>query len=154
MMSKKCKYAIKALIELGKNYQHGTMQTAEIAKNQNIPKKFLEQILIELKKGGYVNSKQGAGGGYYMLKDPAKISLLEIYRTFEGAIALQPCVSEKYYELCHDCEEPHVCGMRVAFAQIRDQTYELLSTQSIRTLLDNEKKQRKKLLSASDKLIR
>lgn len=149
MMSKKCKYAFKALIELGKNYQQGTLQTAEIAKAQNIPKKFLEQILIELKKGGYVNSKQGARGGYYMMKNPAQISLSDIYRMFEGAIAMVPCVSDKFYEICDDCEDPNVCGMRVAFAQIRDQTYGLLSNQSIQTLLDNEKKQRKKKAAAA-----
>lgn len=143
-MSMKCKYAFKALIEMGKHYQEGTLQTLEIANAQNIPKKFLEQILIELKKGGFANSKQGAGGGYYLMKDPAKISLAEIYRTFEGAIAMLPCVSEKFYETCDDCDDEKTCGLKVAFAQIRDQTYELLSNQTVQTLLDNEKKLKRK----------
>ena len=144
MMSMKCKYAFKALIEMGKNYQEGTLQTIEIANAQNIPKKFLEQILIELKKGGFANSKQGAGGGYYLMKDPAKISLAEIYRMFEGAIALLPCVSEKFYETCDDCDDEKTCGLKVTFAKIRDQTYELLSSQTVQTLLDSEKKLKRK----------
>lgn len=143
-MSMKCKYAFKALIEMGKNYKEGTLQTVEIANAQNIPKKFLEQILIELKKGGFANSKQGAGGGYYLMKDPAKISLAEIYRMFEGAIAMLPCVSEKFYETCDDCDDEKTCGLKVTFAKIRDQTYELLSNQTVQTLLDNEAKLKRK----------
>lgn len=140
MMSKKCKYAFKALIELGKNYQKGQLQTSEIAKAQNIPKKFLEHILIELKKGGYANSKQGAGGGYYLRKPPSEITLSEIYRMFEGAIAMLPCVSEKFYERCEDCDDEKTCGLKIAFAEIRDQTYQVLSRQTVETLLSNEKR--------------
>jgi len=151
----KCKYAYKALTELAKNYKKGTLQTVQIAEAQNIPKKFLEQILIELKKGGYANSKQGAGGGYYIMKDPAKITLAEIYRMFEGAIAMLPCVSEKFYEKCDDCDDEATCGLKVAFAEIRDQTYELLSNQTVQTLLDNEKKlRRKKKFYSSGRIYR
>ena len=144
MMSKKTKYAFKALIELGKNYQKETIQTLEIAEAQNIPKKFLEHILIELKRAGFANSKQGAGGGYYLMKNPSEISLSDIYRMFEGAIAMLPCVSDKFYEKCDDCDDEAVCGLKLTFAEIRDQTYELLSNQTIQTLLDNEKKLKRK----------
>ena len=90
MMSKKCKYAFKALTHLAKSYPDTHCQTAEIARVENIPRKFLELILLDLKKGGFVNSKQGAGGGYYLVKAPETILLGEIYRLFDGAIALLP----------------------------------------------------------------
>lgn len=137
-MSKKAKYAFKTLIFLGKNYQQGTIQTLEIANAANIPKKFLEHILLDLKKGGFVNSKQGAGGGYYLRKEPSDIRLSEIYRRFEGAIAMLPCVSEKFYETCADCNDEKTCALKITFSEIRDQTYQLLSNQTIQTLLDRE----------------
>ncbi len=144
MMSKKCKYAFKALLVLARNFEQGTLQTAEIAIQGRVPKKFLEQILLELKKGGYVNSKQGAGGGYYLMKKPEKINLAEIYRMFEGAIAMLPCVSEKFYESCEDCEDERTCAMKYAFLDIREKTYHILSNSSIKSLLDKEKKLKKK----------
>ena len=110
MMSKKCKYAFKALTHLAKSYPDTHCQTAEIARVENIPRKFLELILLDLKKGGFVNSKQGAGGGYYLVKAPETILLGEIYRLFDGAIALLPCVSLKFYEKCRELKLPVVKG--------------------------------------------
>jgi Rrf2 family protein len=104
MMSKKCKYALKALIRLGKEYGSGNLSlTDDIARSEHIPKKFLEQILLNLKHAGYVRSKQGSKGGYRLVQDPNHITLAEIYRLFDGAIALVPCVSQKFYEACDDC---------------------------------------------------
>src|SRR5262245_64866853 len=105
MMSKKCKYALKALVCLGKEYGRGNRQTDDIARTANVPKKFLELILLDLKRGGYVQSRRGAGGGYHLVRDPARINLAEIYRLFDGAIALQPCVSQKFYGRCDDCPD-------------------------------------------------
>ena len=70
MMSKKCKYALKALVQLGKEYGKGNLLTEDIASSANVPKKFLELILLDLKRGGYVQSKQGAGGGYHLVQEP------------------------------------------------------------------------------------
>jgi Rrf2 family protein len=103
MMSKKCKYALKALIRLGKEYGGGNLLTDDIAISEHIPKKFLEQILLDLKHAGYVRSKQGSKGGYRLVQEPSQITLAEIHRLFDGAIALVPCVSQKLYEACDDC---------------------------------------------------
>jgi Rrf2 family protein len=135
MMSRKCKYALKALIRLGKQYGQGNLLTDDIATMENIPKKFLELILLDLKRGGYVQSKQGIGGGYHLVQEPKTITLAEIYRFFDGAIALQPCVSQKFHEKCEDCVDEEKCHLRPAFADIREQTYQLMSKITLESLL-------------------
>ena len=109
MMSKKCKYALKALVKLAAHYQQGFLTTGVIATDEGIPRKFLEQILLELKQAKLVNSRQGIGGGYYLLKSPKDISLADIYRIFDGPIALTPCVSLNFYEPCDDCISEETC---------------------------------------------
>lgn len=135
MMSKKCKYAIKALICLGKNYQKGNMFTAEIARQENIPKKFLEQILLDLKHAGYVGSSQGYKGGYYLIKEPKDINLAEIYRIFDGAIALVPCVAVNYYEKCEDCTDEVTCTLKREFGIIKEQTRQIMKGINFETFL-------------------
>jgi Rrf2 family protein len=135
MMSKKCKYAIKALIRLAQNFEKDYLLTADIAKQANIPKKFLEQILLELKHAGYVGSKQGFGGGYYLKVHPKKITVADIYRLFDGAIALVPCVAVKYYERCDDCKDEKVCSLRVEFLKIKDKTRDVMKKSTILSFL-------------------
>jgi len=135
MMSKKCKYALKALIRLGQEYGGGPMLTDDIARAENIPKKFLELILLDLKHAGYVRSKQGAKGGYRLVQDPNQISLAEIYRLFDGAIALVPCVSQKFYEQCDDCPDEKACRLKKIFIDVREKTYELLTGVTIQSFL-------------------
>jgi Rrf2 family protein len=135
MMSKRCKYALKALVQLGKNYHKGNLVAEEIAAAGNIPKKFLEIILLELKRAGYVRSKPGLGGGYHLAQTPNKISLAEIYRLFDGAIALQPCVSQKFRGKCDDCPDENACDLREAFAEIREKTFEVMSRITLASLL-------------------
>jgi Rrf2 family protein len=135
MMSKKCKYAIKALIKLAENYGGDSMNTAEIAASENIPKKFLEQILLELKHAKLVNSKQGSKGGYYLLKNPKEISVADVYRIFDGAIALLPCVSLNFYEKCDDCNDETTCTMRREFTKIREGARIVMSKTSIQSFL-------------------
>jgi len=135
MMSKKCKYALKALIRLGQEYGGGPMLTDDIARAENIPKKFLELILLDLKHAGYVRSKQGAKGGYRLVQDPDQISLAEIYRLFDGAIALVPCVSQKFYERCDDCPDEKACRLKKIFIDVREKTSELLTGITIQSFL-------------------
>jgi len=135
MMSKKCKYALKALIRLGQEYGGGPMLTDDIARAENIPKKFLELILLDLKHAGYVRSKQGAKGGYRLVQDPGQISLAEIYRLFDGAIALVPCVSQKFYERCDDCPDEKACRLKKIFIDVREKTSELLTGITIQSFL-------------------
>lgn len=122
MLSKKCKYALKAMVCLARNYQKGNLTTGFIAEKENIPKKFLEQILLELKRWKLVNSKQGIGGGYYLLKNPTEVNLADLYRIFDGPIALTPCVSINYYEKCDDCLDETTCYLRKQLIEIRDKT--------------------------------
>lgn len=142
MMSKKCKYALKALVRLGSEYGGGHLLTEDIANSEHIPKKFLEQILLDLKRAGYVRSKQGAKGGYRLVEDPSKITLAEVHRLFDGAIALVPCVSQKFYEPCDDCPDPESCRLKRVFLDVRDQTYNLLAEVTVASFLNNHGRNR------------
>ena len=117
-----CKYALKAMVRLARNYKNGFLSTAIIAQEENIPKKFLEQILLELKRAKLVNSKQGIGGGYYLLKSPDEVSLADLYRIFEGPISLTPCISLNYYEACDDCVDEEACYLRHELINVREKT--------------------------------
>jgi Rrf2 family protein len=136
MLSKKCKYALKALVCLGREYGKGNLLTEDIARSANVPKKFLELILLDLKRGGWVQSKQGAGGGYQLVQQPRKITLAEIYRFFDGAIALQPCVSEKFHAKCDDCPDEEACSLKAAFSEIREQTFQIMSRITLEALIN------------------
>lgn len=142
MMSKKCKYALKALIKLARHYNEGNILTSEIAESEKIPKKFLEQILLELKRAGYVNSHQGYHGGYYLKVSPKSITVADIYRLFDGAIALLPCVAFQYYEKCDDCKEEKSCTMRREFLKIKDETRKLMKKTTIQSFLNPSKKEK------------
>lgn len=143
MLSKKSKYAINALVYLAKKKDSGPILINEIAVNQHIPKKFLETILLDLKNSGILKSKMGKGGGYYLPHKPADVSLAEVIRLFDGAIALLPCVSYKYYEKCEECTDEATCGIRNAFKEVRDETVRILKANNLQTILDNEKKLQK-----------
>jgi Rrf2 family protein len=137
MMSKKCKYAIKTLVRLGSEFGGEYLLTDEIARAENIPKKFLELILLDLKHAGYLRSKQGSKGGYRLVQDPSQITLAEIYRLFDGAIALVPCVSQKFYEACDDCPDEKTCRLKRVFIDVREKTFELMSGITIQTFLND-----------------
>lgn len=139
MLSKKCKYAIHALVYLAERYQQGPVHIQEIADNRHIPKKFLEAILLELRNAKILHSKKGKGGGYYLYKDPSEVNLLEVIRLMDGAIAMLPCVSLNYYEPCEECVNEKACGIRDSFIGVRDETLRILSESTLRTILDKEK---------------
>lgn len=131
MLSKKCKYAIHALVYLAERYEKGPVHIQDIAEDQRIPKKFLEAILLELKNAQILHSKKGKGGGYYMYRKPEDVNLIEIIRLMDGAIALLPCVSLNYYEPCEECVNEHLCGIRDAFIGVRDETLRVLSEHNL-----------------------
>ena len=134
-MSKKTKYALKALIRLAANYNKGLMQTADIANKENIPKKFLEQIFSSLKSAKMVNSKSGIGGGHYLAKHPKLITVADVYRLFDGPIALLPCVSLNFYEKCDDCKSEEKCLLRAEFVKIREKTRKVMSKTTLESFL-------------------
>ncbi len=138
MMSKRCKYALKALARLGRAFGHEpatALPTPEIARSENIPKKFLEQILLELKRGGLVESRAGVAGGYFLLRAPADIPLKEVMRLIDGPIALLPCVSHKFYKRCEDCPDEAACRLHHVFAEVRQRDSELLAGYTVESLI-------------------
>jgi len=126
MLSKKAKYGLKAMAILAKEYGNGPLLIAEIAKRERIPSKFLELILLELKKNGFLQSKKGKGGGYYLSKMPETISVGALIRALDGPLALLPCVSQMAYERCAECPDEETCGIRNVFKQVRDSTVSIL----------------------------
>ncbi len=140
MITKKSKYAIKALIYLAKQEKSTPVLIEEISTEEKIPKKFLEAILLELRKAGILGSKKGKGGGYYLLKPASEISMADVMRLFDGAIALVPCVAHKYYEPCEECIDEITCPIREVFRVIREQTVATLKDNTFSELLLKEKK--------------
>jgi Rrf2 family protein len=120
---------------LTRAYGKGVLMIKEIAEAGGIPKRFLESILLELKNNGYLGSKLGKKGGYYLVKRPEDISLLEIVRLFEGTIAMMPCTSQKYYEPCNYCGDESDCAVRKVFLDIREYTYNRLDSTSFADLV-------------------
>jgi Rrf2 family protein len=133
MISKKMKYALKALIYIAEHYAE-QVKTKDIAEQARIPKKFLEQILLDLKRSCIINSKQGNAGGYYFLKKPSEVALSDIYRIIDGPIALLGCVSKNFYEPCADCPDEAGCKIRLALYQVREQTLTVMENITIADL--------------------
>jgi Rrf2 family protein len=134
ILSKKTRYAIVALTRLARDYGSGPIQIREIAESEKIPRSFLENILLELRKMGILGSKLGKTGGYYLLKKPEEVNLAEIIRHFEGTIALMYCVSEKAYQPCEFCKDELNCEIRKVFKEIRDTSYDILKRTTLKQL--------------------
>lgn len=136
MLSKKSQYAFKALMYLAQNTDKGPVLIAEIARKKKIPLKFLENILLELKKAGVLESKKGKGGGYYFAVPPSQVPMAKIMRLLDGPIALLPCVSLNFYERCKNCDEKS-CGLHDMMVNVRDATLKVVEK---RTVADIAKK--------------
>ncbi|BAV08247.1 transcriptional regulator, BadM/Rrf2 family [Filimonas lacunae] len=130
MLSKKTQYAFKALMYLAQRHNEGPVLIAEIAKKKKIPLKFLENILLELKKGGVLESKKGKGGGYFFAVAPNTVYLAKIMRLMEGPIALLPCVSLNFYQRCKNCDEKF-CGLNKVMGDVRDASLSILETRTV-----------------------
>jgi Rrf2 family protein len=133
MLSKKTQYALQALSYMVEKHSDDPILIAEIANQKNIPIKFLENILLELRKAGFLESKKGKHGGYFFAQAPEKIKLSSIFRIIEGPIALLPCVSLNFYEKCADCNEKK-CGINKVMAAVRDNTLAILDNQTVADL--------------------
>ncbi len=133
MISKKTKYGLKALVFIARNSDGNPVPINTISENENISRKFLESILLSLKKNGLLGSKKGKFGGYYLLKSPDDINMSAVIRILEGPIAMVPCVSLNFYEKCEDCKDPDNCAVRILMEAVRDST---LSIYNNRTLSD------------------
>ncbi len=137
MLSKKTQYAFHALTYLAENEDKGPILISEISQERNISLKFLENILLEMKKAGVLGSKKGKGGGYYLIKPPEEVVLAKIIRALDGPIALLPCVSLNYYEKCENCNE-EICGLNRVMADVRDNTLKVLENKTLKDILRNQ----------------
>jgi Rrf2 family protein len=131
MLSRKSKYALKALLVLTEEYGKEALLISEIAEREKIPKRFLELILLELKNHGILRSKKGKGGGYALNKPPTSISVGQVLRLIEGTLAPLPCVSKTSYERCEECKDERTCGIRILMKDVRDSTARILDSTSL-----------------------
>ncbi len=134
MLSKKTKYGLKALTYIARTPKGDMVRISEIAEKENIPQKFLESILLTLRKAGFLSSKKGKHGGYYLLKEPSEIKMTSVMRVLEGPIAMVPCVSLNFYEKCDDCPDENACSVHRMMIDIRDSTLEVLRNTSLEDL--------------------
>lgn len=131
MLTKKTKYGLKALAYIAKKKCDEPVSISEIAESENISKKYLESILLGLRKSGILSSKKGKSGGYYLLKSPEDIPMSEVIRVLEGPIAMLPCVSLNFYEKCDDCPDEKKCAAHELMIQVRDSTLKVLENRSL-----------------------
>jgi len=145
MLSKKAKYALKALEYIAKHNDEGPILISEISEKQKIPKKFLEAILLELRKDGILQSRKGKNGGYLLHKKPKDINIGHIIRLIDGPIALVPCVSYKFYHPCPECKDEKTCGLRYAMHQLREASNKILDRFSLAEIVRKEAELKKSL---------
>lgn len=131
MISQKAKYALQALITLAQAEPETPLRIADIAAADNIPQKFLERILLDLRNRGYVASRRGSAGGYTLLKPAERITFGEILRLIDGPIAPLPCLSMTAYRRCQDCTDEASCEIRQVFQRVAVATREVLDKTTI-----------------------
>ncbi|WP_298556010.1 Rrf2 family transcriptional regulator [uncultured Algibacter sp.] len=134
MLSKKTKYGLKALTFIARSESDMPVQVSVIAKSEQIPQKFLEGILLTLRKSGILGSKKGKHGGYYLRSLPSEIKMTDVMRVLEGPIAMVPCVSLNYYEKCDDCPDEHKCSVHKLMIEVRDNTLKVFRNTTLADL--------------------
>ena len=138
MLSKRCKYALKALEYIAKKDVAVPILIAEISEKQHIPKKFLEAILLDLRHDGILQSRKGKNGGYSLRIPASEVNIGHVIRLIDGPIALIPCVSYKYYERCAECTDEETCGLRNIVQDVREATNKILSKVTLADMLNRE----------------
>lgn len=126
MLTRKSKYGLKAMLQLARAHGGGPVLISELADQERIPKKFLESILLELKRRGLVHSRKGPHGGYQLGRPPERISVGEVMRVLDGPLALVSCVSQTAYAPCEECVTERDCAVRRLFQEVRDETARIL----------------------------
>ena len=138
MLSQKARYALRALFVLSKAERDKPVMIGEIAASANIPRKFLEQILVELKRRGLVYSQRGKHGGYALTRPPTEIAFAEVIRAIDGPLALTPCASVTAYRRCDDCVDEETCAIRKVLLVVRDATAGILERCTLADALSRE----------------
>jgi Rrf2 family protein len=134
VLTKKSKYGLKALLELAETAGEGPVLVADLAARQRLPRKFLEAILLDLKRHGFLQSKKGRGGGYLLSRPPSAITIGQVIRVLEGPLALVPCASQTQYRRCEECPDEATCGVRIAMLDVRVATARILDRTTLAAL--------------------
>lgn len=136
-LSRRSEYGLRALVDLVRHDGHGPIALGALAQRNNLPQKFLEQIMATLKHGGIVRTTLGAHGGYAMATDAASISIGRVVRLLDGALAPLPCVSLRYYEHC-SCPDEATCPLRDVMIDVRDAMLAILDRETLHDLAARE----------------
>jgi Rrf2 family protein len=142
VLSQKARYALHALIVLAEHGGRAPMMIADIADEAQVPRKFLEQILLGLKRRGIVQSQRGRAGGYLLGRPAKEITFADIIREIDGPLALSPCVSVTAYHKCPDCEDEATCAIRKVLLAARDATAEVLESRTLAQAIAGAKRSR------------
>lgn len=135
MISKRAKYALKALRRLAEHYGRGPVMISWLSEEEHIPKRFLEAILLDLRNHGLLQSQKGKGGGYALRVEPERVNLAQVIRIIDGPIAPTPCVSKNFYVRCDDCEDEDTCSIRPIMIRVRDANLAVYEHVNLRELL-------------------
>jgi Rrf2 family protein len=134
-ISKRTQYGLKAMLALARRYREGPVLIATLAREESIPVKFLEIILLNLKGQGLLESKKGKGGGYHLSRPPSTITLGSVIRMMEGPLAPLPCASETAFRPCPECQDIETCGTRIIMRQVRDAMAAVLDSTTLADLI-------------------
>lgn len=151
-LSLRGEYALRALLVLGLQYNDSVLRIQAISEHQNIPKRFLEQILNDLKTGGIVQSRRGVAGGYRLAKPPEEITLAAVIRHIEGALAPVSCVSEKFYEKC-SCPDESRCAIRSVMKEIRQAVVKIAERVTVAEMCERWRKLQQEPTTVLDFMI-
>ncbi|MBM3091337.1 Rrf2 family transcriptional regulator [Ensifer sp. T173] len=138
MLTKKGKYGLKALVDLAQLEPGETAFITEIATRNNIPKKFLDAILLELRNAGILRSKKGPGGGYSLSRPASDIRIGQVIRTLDGPLAPIRCASRTAFEACDDCSDPVNCHVRKSMSGVRDAVASILDNMTLEQFAAND----------------
>ena len=139
-LSTRGEYATRAILELSLHYKNSLLHIRDISAAQDIPSRFLEQILLSLKRNGYLRSKKGQNGGYYLAKPPAEINVAEVIRVMDGPLAPIDCVSVTAHEFC---PRENFCGLKSLWKEVRDNIAEILENTTFKDLAERTKNAKK-----------
>jgi Rrf2 family protein len=134
-ISKRTQYGLKAMQALGRRYREGPVLIGSLAREEAIPLKFLEAILLDLKSRGLLESKLGRKGGYRLARPPSAITIGSIIRVMEGPLAPLPCASETAFKACEECVDVENCGTRIIMRRVRDAISDVLDRTTLADLL-------------------
>jgi Rrf2 family protein len=143
MITKKTKYALKALSYLATRPADELVLISELAKEESVPKKFLEAILVALRKGGVLKSKIGKGGGYTLALPADKISIGKIVSILEGGFALVECLNDNFEAVCYECGDPTCCGTRLVMIDVKKAIDSVFDTTSLADMVERSDSARK-----------